>query len=59
MRTAKICSRGAREWFRKNDLPWQTFVSEGLPATVLEATGDHYAIKVAGIARVRVGGDHG
>jgi hypothetical protein len=43
VRTAGICSRGAREWFASHGLSWQDFVDHGLTATQLRATGDALA----------------
>lgn len=53
VRRAKMCSRGAREFFRRHDLDWAMFLKEGLPAEVIEATGDAMALKVVEVARGR------
>lgn len=56
VRAARLCSRGARAWFASYDLPWSTFLAEGLPADVLEATGDPLAAKAVAAAREEAAG---
>jgi hypothetical protein len=51
LRAAEFCTGGAREWFRRHGLDWNAFLSPGLPAATLEATGDALALRVAGLAR--------
>lgn len=51
IRKAKYCSKGTREFFKKHDLDWNKFLSEGIPAEELEATGDFMAIEVTKVAR--------
>lgn len=51
VRQLKLCSSGAREFFARHGLDWAAFVREGLPASVLEATGDAFAINTARLAR--------
>lgn len=53
VRAAKMCSRGARQFFDRHNLDWQQFRKDGLPAEVIEATGDAMAIKVVEVARGR------
>lgn len=53
VRAAKMCSRGARAFFRRHDLDWDTFLSVGLPAEVILATGDAMAAQVVEVARGR------
>lgn len=53
VRAARMCSKGARAFFARHQLDWQTFLKEGLPAEVLEATGDAMALQVVEIARGR------
>lgn len=53
VRAAKMCSRGARSFFQRHGLDWQTFLKEGLDAEIIEATGDAMALKVAEVARGR------
>lgn len=51
VRQAKMCSRGARDFFKRHGLDWNEFLSEGIDAAKLEATGDAMAIEVAKVAR--------
>lgn len=51
IRKAKMCSRGARDFFRRHDLDWSRFLAEGLPAEVFEATGDAMALRLVEVAR--------
>lgn len=53
VRAAHQCSRGARAFFERHGLDWQRFLSEGLPAEDIEATGDAMALRVVEIARGR------
>lgn len=53
VRAARMCSRGARAFFRRHGLDWEVFLREGLPAEKVEATGDAMAIRVAEVARGR------
>lgn len=51
-----LCARGIRDWFARYDLDYRTFVDAGLPASVLEATGDDFALRVVAAARARAAG---
>ena len=51
MRMAGVCASGGRDWFRRSGLSWELFVREGLPASVIEATGDGIALSVVAQAR--------
>ncbi len=53
IRAAKMCSRGARDFFRRHDLDWEAFLREGVPAEQLLATGDEMARQVVEVARGR------
>lgn len=53
IRAARMCSRGARAFFARHNLDWQTFLKDGLPAEVLAATGDAMALQVVEVARGR------
>lgn len=53
VRAARMCSRGARAFFERHGLDWQRFLTEGLPAEQIEATGDAMALKVVEVARGR------
>lgn len=51
VRQAKMCSRGARDFFKRHGLDWNEFLSEGIDAEKLEATGDGMALQVVKVAR--------
>lgn len=50
-RAVAYCSRGMRAFALQHGLDWDEFRRQGLPASVLEATGDAMAIKAAAAAR--------
>lgn len=51
LRACRMCARGARRWFAARGLSWSRFATEGYPASVLEATNDALAARVAAAAR--------
>jgi hypothetical protein len=51
VRAAGQCRRGAKAFAERHGLDWDEFRVNGLPASVVEATGDALAIKVAEVAR--------
>lgn len=53
VRKAKMCSKGARAFFKKHNLDWATFLKDGLPIEDIEGTGDAMALKVVEVARER------
>lgn len=53
VRQARMCSKGARAFFQRHGLDWERFRREGLPAEVIEATGDAMALRVVEVARGR------
>jgi hypothetical protein len=53
LRTARICFKGARPWFHRHGLAWSAFVSHGVDAERLTATGDATASRVVRIAEAR------
>lgn len=53
VRAAKMCSRGARLFFERHGLDWRSFLSEGIEAEKLIATGDAMALQVVEVARGR------
>lgn len=53
IRAAKMCSKGARDFFKRHNLDWNDFIKNGIEAEKLEATGDRMAIQVAEVARGR------
>ena len=55
IRQATMCSRGARAFFQRHGLDWETFLREGLDADLIRATGDAMAMRVADIAEAEHG----
>lgn len=53
IRSAKMCSRGARDFFKRHEIDWNRFLKEGLPASEFERTGDAMALQVVEVARGR------
>lgn len=53
IRACKMCSGGTREFFARHSLDWNKFLTEGIPAEELEATGDAMALQVVEAARGR------
>lgn len=51
VRAVGMCSRGARMWFARTGLDFRKFLAEGLPASVIEGTGDALGMKVAQYVR--------
>lgn len=51
VRAEAICSSAARAWFGRHGLSWTSFLSEGVPASALEQTGDPFAVAVGARAR--------
>jgi len=51
VRAARLCARGARDWFAHHKLPYNEFLTNGLPVEVIESTGDQMALDVAKVAR--------
>ena len=43
VRQSKQCSRGARAFFERHNLDWQSFLRDGIDAKELRATGDAMA----------------
>lgn len=56
MRTAKMCSRGARQWFARYNLDFMKFITVGYPVEVIENT-DALGKLVADIARKDAAGE--
>ncbi|MEM8493221.1 MAG: hypothetical protein AAF756_20580 [Pseudomonadota bacterium] len=53
VREAKMCSKGAREFFEKHGLSWPDFLENGVPVEAIEAIDDAMANKVVEVARGR------
>jgi hypothetical protein len=51
IREARLCSSGMRAWFTLHEIDVLDFIRHGIAVERLEATGDHFALKVAAIAR--------
>lgn len=51
MHSLGYCNRGARLWFKRQGMDWPGFRRRGLPASVLEATGDAQAIRLCEAVR--------
>jgi hypothetical protein len=51
VRAASICPSGARRWCESKGFSWRDFLSNGMSADDLEATGDALAHRVSEIAR--------
>lgn len=53
VRAAKMCSSGAREFFKRQGLDWQDFLKNGIDSETLQKTGDAMALKVVEVAHGR------
>ena len=51
IRAAKMCSRGARQFFDRHGLDWGDFVRNGVLIEVIEKIDDAMAQQVVGVAR--------
>lgn len=51
LRAAKICSPGARSWWKRREWSWTDFLTNGIAAQTLLETGDPDAARVVKIAR--------
>jgi hypothetical protein len=54
IRQAKMCSRGARDFFVRHGLDWPRFLEEGLPEEDFINTQDAMALHVVEVANGRV-----
>jgi hypothetical protein len=43
-RAAGICARGVRDYLKRHGLDRDEFLTRGLPASTLRATGEHFAL---------------
>lgn len=59
IRRARMCSRGARDFFVRHGLDWNKFLHEGIPAEELWNTGDPMAQEVVRVAQEREESDNG
>jgi len=53
IRRAKMCSKGAREFFARHNLDWSEFLRNGIEEDKLLNTGDAMARRVVEVARGR------
>lgn len=53
------CARGAREFCQRHEINWTSFLERGVDADILEATGDHMALRLVAFARQRVEAERG
>lgn len=52
-----FCSKGARAWFKHNNLDYLHFVGNGIDVEVLLATNDPFAIRAVEQAKKRLAGE--
>lgn len=55
IRSAKMCSGGTRNFFKRHGMDWNKFLTEGLPEEDFIRTGDAMAMQVVEKARERHG----
>ena len=53
IRAAKMCSRGARDWFARYGLDWPAFLKSGIDSETLIKTGCPMARTVVEVANGR------
>lgn len=51
IRQGNFCAHGMRDWATAHGVDALEFIRHGIPAETLEATGDHFAVTVAKLAR--------
>lgn len=51
VRAAGLCVHGTRTWFARQGLDFRAFLTRGLPASILLATGDAMARHVVEVAQ--------
>jgi hypothetical protein len=57
VRAARLCAGGARAWFKHYGLDHNDFLANGIPVSVLEATGDPLALRAVAAAKEEAGTD--
>lgn len=57
VRAARLCARGARQWFARYGLDYSHFLNHGYPVAVIEGTGDELGRIVSEIARKDAAGE--
>ena len=53
IRAAKMCSRGARQWFERNGLDWNDFLKNGVDSEKVLQTGCPIGKRVVEVANGR------
>tara|TARA_R110002073_G_scaffold11117_18_gene51399 strand:+ start:18672 stop:18935 length:264 start_codon:yes stop_codon:yes gene_type:complete len=53
LRAARYCLAGVRPWFQRHGFNWQDFLSHGIDAERLRATGDALVEPVIQVAEMR------
>ncbi len=56
LRALRYCNNGAREFFKRHNLDWATFVKDGLHESQFVDTGDAMAIRLVEFTRERRNG---
>lgn len=51
IRSAKMCSSGARLFFNRHKLDWNKFLKEGIDSDVIEALKDPIGLQVVEVAK--------
>lgn len=51
VRQARLCTGGMRAWLKLHGIEPMEMIRDGIAAERLEATGDHFALKVCELAR--------
>ena len=54
VRAARLCAHGGREWFARHGLDWSAFLQDGIPDSVVLATGDALGERAVEAAHERV-----
>lgn len=54
LRALGYCNRGARAWFKRQDLDWPAFLKQGIEAERLLQCGDAMAEEAVNIAKQRM-----
>lgn len=57
VRAARLCTRGARAWFKHYEFDYNDFLTNGIAADKLEATGDPLALRAVAAAKEEAAND--
>lgn len=55
IRAVKLCSSGVRTFFQQQGFDWTDFLTNGIPAEKLEATGNPIIMRAVKVAQEEVG----